>query len=88
MVDAVPCAVAEAAVRDGPLVGRLGVTDARGMPLCARVVLPAVVRSAGSGPQPSASRYSARAVSVAVRGKRAPRWPSGRTTKPVGPSGR
>ena len=56
MLDAVPAAVGEAAARDGLLVGRLGLTDARGMPLCARVVPPAVVWSAGSGPQPSASR--------------------------------
>ncbi|WP_406446332.1 DUF5990 family protein [Streptomyces sp. NBC_00631] len=59
MLDAVPGAVAEAAARDGLLVGRVGLTDARGMPLCARVVPPAVVWSAGSGSrprQPSASR--------------------------------
>ncbi|MEU9348915.1 DUF5990 family protein [Streptomyces sp. NPDC048278] len=56
MLGAVPGAVAEAAVRDGLLVGRLGLTDGRGMPLCARVVPPAVVWSAGSGPQPDASR--------------------------------
>jgi hypothetical protein len=43
MLDAVPGAVAEAAARDGLLVGRLGLTDARGLPLCARVVPPAVV---------------------------------------------
>ncbi|MFF5144893.1 DUF5990 family protein [Streptomyces sp. NPDC013157] len=56
MLGAVPGPVAEAAARDGLLVGRLGLTDARGMPLCARVVPPAVAWSAGSGPRPGASR--------------------------------
>ncbi|MGW2961009.1 DUF5990 family protein [Streptomyces sp. NPDC001220] len=56
MLDAVPGAVAEAAVRDGLLVGRLGLTDARGMPRCARVVPPVVVWSVGSDPQPSTAR--------------------------------
>ncbi|SED72338.1 hypothetical protein SAMN05216533_0382 [Streptomyces sp. Ag109_O5-10] len=56
MLGAVPGAVAEAAAREGLLVGRLGLTDGRGMPLCARVVPPAVEWSAGNGPQPSASQ--------------------------------
>ena len=49
MLDAVPATVARAAVRDGLLVGRLGLTDACGMPLCARVVPPVVEWSAQSG---------------------------------------
>ncbi|MGW3449408.1 DUF5990 family protein [Streptomyces sp. NPDC001076] len=56
LLGVVPGAVAEAAARNGLLIGRLGLTDGRGMPLCARVVPPAVVWSAGSGPQPRASR--------------------------------
>ncbi|MER7841036.1 DUF5990 family protein [Streptomyces sp. NPDC096040] len=56
LLDAVPDPVAEAAVRDGLLVGRLGLTDARGMPRCARVVPPVVVWSAGSDPRPQAVR--------------------------------
>ncbi|MFJ3778891.1 DUF5990 family protein [Streptomyces sp. NPDC090075] len=56
MLDAVPGAVARAAARDGLLVGRLGLTDACGMPLCARVVPPAVEWSAESDGQPRASR--------------------------------
>ncbi|MGW4908892.1 DUF5990 family protein [Streptomyces sp. NPDC004270] len=53
MLDAVPDAVAEAAVRKGLLVGRLGLTDAHGMPRCARVLPPVVLWSAGDDPQPS-----------------------------------
>ncbi|MFJ9565855.1 DUF5990 family protein [Streptomyces fuscichromogenes] len=56
MLDAVPGDVAEAAARNGLLVGRLGLTDARGMPLCARVVPPGILWSAGGGPRPNASR--------------------------------
>ncbi|MFG2941258.1 DUF5990 family protein [Streptomyces sp. NPDC048282] len=56
MLDAVPGAVARAAARDGLLVGRLGLTDACGMPLCARVVPPAVEWSAESDGRPRASR--------------------------------
>jgi hypothetical protein len=55
MLDAVPGPVAEAAVRAGLLVGRLGLTDARGMPRCARVVPPVVAWHAGSGPRPDAA---------------------------------
>jgi hypothetical protein len=36
-LDAVPADVAEAAGRSGVLVGRLALTDARGMPVCASV---------------------------------------------------
>ncbi|MEV7323539.1 DUF5990 family protein [Streptomyces sp. NPDC093970] len=56
MLDAVPDAVARAAVLDGLLVGRLGLTDARGMPRCARVLPPVVVWSAGSGSRPGTDR--------------------------------
>lgn len=40
MLDAVPADVLAAAAHDGLLVGRLGLTDACGNPLCARVVPP------------------------------------------------
>lgn len=46
MLGAVPADVLDAAVRTGLLVGRLGLTDARGHPLCARVVPPAIAWSA------------------------------------------
>ncbi|MFD9408241.1 DUF5990 family protein [Streptomyces sp. NPDC059989] len=42
MLDAVPVPVLDAAVRSGLLVGRLGLTDACGAPLCARVVPPTI----------------------------------------------
>lgn len=42
MLDAVPVDVLETAARGGVLVGRLGLTDARGEPLCARVVPPRI----------------------------------------------
>ncbi|GAA2628296.1 hypothetical protein GCM10010307_18070 [Streptomyces vastus] len=48
MLDAVPAKVLDAAERTGLLVGRLGLTDARGMTLCARVVPPAIIWTAGS----------------------------------------
>ena len=41
-LDAVPPAVVESAVRLGLLVGRLGLTDGRGHPLCAAVRPPAI----------------------------------------------
>ncbi|SOE06530.1 hypothetical protein SAMN06272765_7357 [Streptomyces sp. Ag109_G2-15] len=47
MLDAVPDEVLAAAARTGLLVGRLGLADARGMPLCARVVPPRITWSAG-----------------------------------------
>ncbi|MFE7174382.1 DUF5990 family protein [Streptomyces sp. NPDC057616] len=47
MLDAVPADVLGAAVREGLLVGRLGLTDGRGHPLCARVVPPRITWSAG-----------------------------------------
>ncbi|CCK25209.1 hypothetical protein BN159_0830 [Streptomyces davaonensis JCM 4913] len=46
MLDAVPAGILEAAARAGLLVGRLGLTDAHGMPLCARVVPPRVTWTA------------------------------------------
>jgi hypothetical protein len=48
VLDAVPTDVLEAAVRDGQLTGRLGLTDDRGHPLCARVVPPRVTWTAGA----------------------------------------
>ncbi|WP_286247753.1 DUF5990 family protein [Streptomyces graminofaciens] len=47
MIDAVPADVLSAAARDGLLVGRLGLTDARGGPLCARVEPPHITWTAG-----------------------------------------
>ncbi|MGW1749275.1 DUF5990 family protein [Streptomyces sp. NPDC002092] len=49
MLDAVPAEVLGAAVREGLLVGRLQLTDARGNPLCARVAPPHIAWSAGRG---------------------------------------
>lgn len=42
MLDVIPADVLAAAARDGLLVGRLGLTDARGGPLCARVEPPRI----------------------------------------------
>ncbi|MET7355235.1 DUF5990 family protein [Streptomyces mirabilis] len=42
LLDAVSTDVLDAAVRTGRLHGRLGLTDARGGPLCARVVPPTI----------------------------------------------
>lgn len=57
MLDVIPAEVLAAAARDGLLVGRLGLTDACGNPLCARVVPPQITwtaepaeRSAAAGP--------------------------------------
>ncbi|MFF4252739.1 DUF5990 family protein [Streptomyces sp. NPDC001663] len=47
MLDGVPDDVLDAAVREGLLVGRLGLTDGRGHPLCARVVPPHITWTAG-----------------------------------------
>ncbi|KUO19846.1 DUF5990 family protein [Streptomyces dysideae] len=46
MLDAVPAETLDAAARTGLLVGRLGLTDACGMPLCARVVPPGITWTA------------------------------------------
>ncbi|MGW3287324.1 DUF5990 family protein [Streptomyces sp. NPDC001002] len=48
MLDAVPGEVLDTAVREGVLVGRLGLTDGRGGPLCARVVPPRILWTAES----------------------------------------
>lgn len=40
MLDVIPADVLAAAARDGLLIGRLGLTDAQGGPLCARVEPP------------------------------------------------
>ncbi|NEA68481.1 DUF5990 family protein [Streptomyces sp. SID12488] len=48
MLDAVPADVLDAAAPTGLLVGRLGLTDARGGPLCARVVPPRITWTAES----------------------------------------
>ncbi|MFD8080327.1 DUF5990 family protein [Kitasatospora sp. NPDC059722] len=46
-LDAIPPEVVEAAVRSGLLVARLGLTDAKGHPLCAAVRPPLVTWTAG-----------------------------------------
>jgi len=46
MIDAIPAEVLAAAARDGLLVGRLGLTDACGGPLCARVEPPRITWTA------------------------------------------
>ncbi|KFG02036.1 hypothetical protein IQ62_04895 [Streptomyces scabiei] len=46
MLDAVPADVLATAARDGLLVGRLGLTDAQGGPLCARVEPPHITWTA------------------------------------------
>ncbi|MFF1543749.1 DUF5990 family protein [Streptomyces sp. NPDC058291] len=46
MLDAVPADVVAAAARAGLLVGRLGLTDAQGGPLCARVEPPHITWTA------------------------------------------
>lgn len=46
MLDAVPAEVLAAAAREGLLVARLGLTDAQGGPLCARVEPPLVTWTA------------------------------------------
>ncbi|HEY9370309.1 DUF5990 family protein [Streptomyces sp.] len=48
MLGAVEPGVVDAAVRSGLLVARLGLTDAKGQPLCAQVRPPVVEWSAGS----------------------------------------
>ncbi|RDH76442.1 monooxygenase [Mycolicibacterium moriokaense] len=47
MLDAVPADVLANAVESGTLVGRLGLTDAKGQPLCAAVRPPAIGWSVG-----------------------------------------
>lgn len=49
MLAAVPPGVLDTAVRSGHLVARLGLTDARGNPLCAAVRPPLVTWTAGHG---------------------------------------
>ncbi|NEB77777.1 monooxygenase [Streptomyces sp. SID14478] len=56
LLDAVPDEVLDTAARTGLLVGSLGLTDARGMPLCARVVPPAIRWSAGGVSPPTPPR--------------------------------
>ncbi|WEH16515.1 DUF5990 family protein [Streptomyces sp. VNUA24] len=46
MLDVIPADVLAAAARDGLLVGRLGLTDSRGGPLCARVEPPLITWTA------------------------------------------
>ncbi|MCX5213873.1 DUF5990 family protein [Kitasatospora sp. NBC_00240] len=53
MLDAVDPAVLEAAERSGLLIARLGLTDAKGHPLCAAVRPPLVAWSAGPAGSPS-----------------------------------
>ncbi|WP_351231247.1 DUF5990 family protein [Streptomyces sp. NPDC002133] len=48
MLDSVPAKELAAAARSGLLVGRLGLTDACGAPLCARVVPPTITWAAGN----------------------------------------
>ncbi|MFD4527056.1 DUF5990 family protein [Streptomyces sp. NPDC058470] len=48
MIDAIPAEVLAAAAHDGLLVGRLGLSDAHGGPLCARVEPPHITWTAGS----------------------------------------
>ncbi|WEO99239.1 DUF5990 family protein [Streptomyces sp. FXJ1.172] len=52
MLAGVPPQVLAEARRRGALVGRLALTDAKGTPLCGRVVPPAIVWSAGEPPKP------------------------------------
>ncbi|MFD3582677.1 DUF5990 family protein [Streptomyces sp. NPDC058683] len=52
MLDAVPADVLAAAAQHGLLVGRLGLTDADGGPLCARVEPPRITWTAGEGRSP------------------------------------
>ncbi|MFD9116546.1 DUF5990 family protein [Streptomyces bottropensis] len=47
MLDVIPAEVLAAAARDGLLVGRLGLTDPQGGPLCARVEPPLITWTAG-----------------------------------------
>ncbi|MFD8003982.1 DUF5990 family protein [Streptomyces mirabilis] len=46
MLDAIPAETLIASTQTGLLVGRLGLTDPRGNPLCARVVPPAIIWTA------------------------------------------
>ncbi|MER5184506.1 DUF5990 family protein [Streptomyces sp. NPDC002896] len=49
MLDVIPAETLTAATQSGLLVGRLGLTDACGNPLCARVVPPAITWTAAIG---------------------------------------
>jgi hypothetical protein len=49
MLDVIPADVLAAAAREGLLVGRLGLTDAQGGPLCARVEPPHITWTAARG---------------------------------------
>ncbi|WP_406470939.1 DUF5990 family protein [Streptomyces sp. NBC_01615] len=49
MLDTIPAEVLAAAARDGLLVGRLGLTDTGGTPLCARVEPPRIAWTAETG---------------------------------------
>ncbi|MFJ6570498.1 DUF5990 family protein [Streptomyces sp. NPDC091292] len=49
MLNGVPAGVLAAAAKDGRLVGRLGLTDLKGNPLCARVVPPHITWTAETG---------------------------------------
>jgi hypothetical protein len=51
MLDVIPADVLTAAARDGLLIGRLGLTDAQGGPLCARVEPPHIRWSAAHAGQ-------------------------------------
>lgn len=53
MLDAVPAEVLDAAAGTGLLIGRLGLTDAHGGALCARVVPPRITWTAGQRPDPA-----------------------------------
>ncbi|MGW1754458.1 DUF5990 family protein [Streptomyces mirabilis] len=55
MLDVVPAEVLAAAAREGLLVGRLGLTDAHGNPLCARVEPPHITWTAETWTAESAS---------------------------------
>ncbi|MFD9325117.1 DUF5990 family protein [Streptomyces sp. NPDC060065] len=46
MIDSIPAEVLAAAARDGQLIGRLGLTDAHGAPVCARVEPPRITWTA------------------------------------------
>lgn len=52
MLDAIPPDVVDAAIRSGQLIARLGLTDAKGHPLCASVRPPLVQWVAGPADQP------------------------------------
>ncbi|UUU23730.1 DUF5990 family protein [Streptomyces sp. DSM 40750] len=55
MLDVIPADVLAAAAHDGLLVGRLGLTDAQGGPLCARVEPPHITWTAARAGQETVS---------------------------------